>query len=172
MGKTIKITESDLHRLVKESVKRVLMEGKVVNHKPMFYYYKWDRENLNKKPIKPGEYVDDWTKFDNKFRSNYDKRVMKGMDIHNKRHGNYDSKNNLVGTKEYQEKEAEDKRIERRCLVDLLKHFKMSARKFASLPEWWQNNLWEDYWDWRFPRDYSSNDDEETTDEEEENDDE
>ena len=35
MKKTIRLTESDLHRIVKESVNRIIREGKVVNHKPV-----------------------------------------------------------------------------------------------------------------------------------------
>lgn len=45
----IRLTEGDLHRIIKESVKQILKEGKVVNHKPLFY----DKFG---NPIQPGQY--------------------------------------------------------------------------------------------------------------------
>ena len=44
----IRLTEGDLHRIIKESVNKILQEGKVVNHKPLFY----DKN----RPIQPGDY--------------------------------------------------------------------------------------------------------------------
>ena len=44
--KRIRLTESDLHRIVKESVEKVLKEGKVVNNKPYFL----SREHFNERP--------------------------------------------------------------------------------------------------------------------------
>lgn len=39
MKRTIKLTESDLRHLIKESIKSVLAEGKTVNNKPQFDEY-------------------------------------------------------------------------------------------------------------------------------------
>lgn len=57
MKKTIRMNERELHRLISESVKRVLMEGKVVNNKP--YFRKSDGSYY-----KPGDVVskDDYDK--------------------------------------------------------------------------------------------------------------
>ena len=47
----IRLTESDLHRIIKESVNKILSEGKTVNNKPFF--------RGHKDLVKPGRYVDD-----------------------------------------------------------------------------------------------------------------
>lgn len=38
MKKTIRMNERELHRMISESVKRVLMEGKIVNNRPFMDY--------------------------------------------------------------------------------------------------------------------------------------
>ena len=38
--KQIRLNESQLNEIVKEAVRRVLNEGKVVNNKPVYYTYK------------------------------------------------------------------------------------------------------------------------------------
>ena len=51
MKRKIRLTESDLHDIIKESVKRVLNEGKVVNNRPIFNYNSYNK-------AKPGKKVD------------------------------------------------------------------------------------------------------------------
>ena len=76
MSKVIRLTESELHRIIAESVNRVLSEmdeGREVNHKPHFV-------GLDGTGVKPGGYAPRvYNKFD-----------PEGLRKHNERRANYD----------------------------------------------------------------------------------
>ena len=84
MKRKIRLTESDLHNIIKESVKKVLSEGKVTNNIP-FKRREYDEEYLQKlKDI--AEVVDPETKEKilNMVRS-YELQNPKGGELHSKR---------------------------------------------------------------------------------------
>lgn len=80
MKKTI--TESQLRQIIKESVKKVLMEGKVVNNKPYFNYNGKSRAAEN-----PNSYIkrNRWIDKDSWVDAGY---AADEIDRHNERSGN------------------------------------------------------------------------------------
>ena len=58
--RTVRLTESDLKNIIKESVERILNEGKTVNNKLIF-----DKKFNGKEKAKPGERTDSHPLFPN-----------------------------------------------------------------------------------------------------------
>lgn len=97
MKKIVRLTENDLHRIIKESVKKILKEGSVVNHNPMFYY---NRDNSGARgvpngvgdstwyPAKPGQRADA-SNFDFDGNGNFHPGQDPMTAIHNERASKY-----------------------------------------------------------------------------------
>lgn len=165
----IRLSESQLIQIVKESFKRVLNEGKVINHKPYFF-----RDGINKeKPIKPGEYADsthNMIRFYKQLKSDGsstpETRIdalgdyCNGLDKHNARRNNYirkepNSDSNLVhfASKEGEEAEQKERLMKRKEAAKNQKKFKdmlsfnaISAEDYKALSDDERREMWDVYY--------------------------
>lgn len=146
MKQTIRMNEWQFKRVVAEAVKRVLMEGKIVNHKPYFQSeYGFVRQ--------PGEYIDEPLRSRpidrNKFNTIGDwADYVDDVKKHNSRTDNYifgdfDDENNrynhiLIGSKEYYDKlQRWMPEFRKMCAFNGI-----SEKEYREMPDYEQTNMW------------------------------
>ena len=126
--KLIRLTEADLHRIVRESVNKVLNEGKYVNNKPCF-----TNNELN---ITRGD-RDIWKKYFKEKGKEWDD-FLDAYDKHQERQKN----------KDYED-DAFRKKRERELLIKMLDFMGISLDKWKRMDKEKQDYVWEKYYEER-----------------------
>lgn len=116
----VRLTESKLREMIKESVKQVLREGKTVNNKPGFEYNKTLGRNIFTPDV--GDYHE--KKFGDDFRGfvNFEK-------------GEADKHNRRQNMKHYGHDMLPYGRIDRENLLDMLRYMDVSLEEYKNMSE-------------------------------------
>lgn len=163
----IRLTESQFKQIVMESVKNILEEGKVVNHKPYFV-------KRNDKPAQPGDYADFLhnIQYSKQHRSDDSHTRVNGMldyynalDKHNARRNNYirkepNSDSHLVhiASKEGEESKQKERLMNRKESARTQREFKemlrfngVSSEEYNTLSKSDREEMWNNYYRYGSP---------------------
>ena len=155
MKKQIHLTENELYSLIKESVTKILNEGKKVNNKPYFN----NRGTASfkdgvEKWYKPGEKVK-WMSQDvldfvrsKTANDNFPTDIKDAMK-HNERAEKYDKKGKLIGDPLA---DVKGNKRERAQIADMLRINGITLDEYRKMTDEEQNECWDEYNDYYSPR--------------------
>ena len=162
MKKQIHLNENELYSLIKESVKKVLNEGKKVNHKPYFnnkgttsykgsvekWYkpgerVKWGSQDFIDNADELRKYIPDQQSFDEMLT------VFKDAVKHNNRAENYDKNGNFVTDPLA---DVKGNKRERAKIADMLRINGITLDEYRKMTEKEQDECWDEYDHYYSPR--------------------
>ena len=177
--RTVRLTESELKRVITESVKNILSEGKYENNKPYFYNQGYNGDMLE---VVPGEKArgnyDDYEEMEKELNDldlsdlgytpekaeefkkrelDYEKERFKHNDRLKKYNGPYDNEYGEFYDYKTVWRQNAKRREQRKDLDDFLKTFEMDYSEYKALPNSEKIDLWKIYYNCKKATPYTGN---------------